>query len=126
MRIHEILNEIHNKDRGKPGKVNPDFDSVSTGMSSFDRIRNTDPYMQYRLGVALANANSDKPFDQESAYAENFAVVAYTDEEDEIITKAGKAMGVNKKTVTKKKSQEPKGANVASPTAKVKRNRYGI
>ena len=126
MRIHEILNEEQNKDRGIPGKVNPDFDAVSTGMSSFNRLRNTDPYMQYRLGLALANANSDKPFDQESAYAENFSVVAYSDEENEIINKAGKAMGVNKKTLAKKKSKEPKGTNVASPIAKTKRNRYGI
>lgn len=126
MRIHEILNEVQNKDRGIPGKVNPDFDAVSTGMTTFDRLRNTDPYMQYRLGIALANANSDKPFDQESAYAENFSIVAYSDEENDIINKAGKAMGLNKKTLAKKKSQEPKGANITSPTAKVKRNRYGV
>jgi hypothetical protein len=126
MRIYEILREEHNKDRGNPGKVDSNFDAVSTGMTSFNRLRNTDPYMQYRLGLAIANANSDAHFDQETPYAENFSVVAYTDAEQDIIDQAGRAMGVNGKTVTKRKSVEPKGTNTASTVAKPKRNRYGV
>lgn len=124
MRLHEILNETENKDQGIPGDVNPEFDAVSPGMTAFKQLRNTDPYMQYRMGVALA-ANPEN-FDQESAYAENFLVAPYTNADADIMKKAAKLMGVTPTTVAKKKSSEPDGTNSASPVAKPKRNRYGV
>ena len=126
MRLHEILSEEQNKDRGTPGPVSKEFDAVSPGMTAFKQLRNTDPYMQYRMGVALANAASEQAFDQESAYAENFLTVSYTDEEEDIIKRAASMMGVTPTTLAKKKSTEPTGTNVASPVAKPKRNRYGV
>lgn len=122
--MHEILNETENKDQGVPGKVEPEFDAVSPGVSAFKQLRNTDPYMQYRMGVALAS--NPEGFDQESAYAENFLVAPYTDADAEIMRKAAKMMGVTATTVAKKKSGEPSGTNTASPVAAPKRNRYGV
>lgn len=122
--MHEILNETENKDQGIPGKVEPEFDAVSPGLKVFKQLRNTDPYMQYRMGVALA-ANPES-FDQESAYAENFVVAPYTDADAKIVQKAAKIMGVTPTTVAKKKSSEPTGTNTASPVAAPKRNRYGV
>lgn len=124
MRLHEILNETENKDQGIPGKVEPEYDAVSPGVSAFKQLRNTDPYMQYRMGVAMAVV--DKPMDQESAQAENLVVAPYSDADAEIMKKAARIMGVTPTTVAKKKSSEPAGTNTASPVAAPKRNRYGV
>jgi hypothetical protein len=126
MRLYEILSEEQNKDRGTPGLVNKDFEAVSPGMTAFKQLRNTDPYMQYRMGVALASASGGQSFDQESAYAENFLTVNYTDAEEDIVNKAASLMGVTATTLAKRKSTEPAGTNKASPVAKPKRNRYGV
>jgi len=128
MRLHEILSEAVYGDgaMGTPGEVDPAFDAVNTGMNAFKQLRNTDSYMQYRMGIALAAASSDQPFDQESAYAENFLVGTYTPEELEIMNKAAKLMGVTPTKLTSQRSQEPPNTNKASVVAKPKRNRYGV
>jgi len=67
------------------------------------QLRNTDTYMQYRYGVALAAAaahEDSNEFEQESAWSENVGLVGYTDEEVELIRAADKLMGVTTDEMT--------------------------
>jgi hypothetical protein len=84
-------------------------------------LRNTDPYMQYRYGVALAgsraHAAGEVEFEQESTWAENLGIVAYTAEDEETIKLADKMMGVTGTRIANRTSTEAPGANTASPVA---------
>ena len=56
-------------------------------------LKNQDPYMQYRLGLAMASANDPEKFDSESALGRNVSVVSYTPEDEEILKLALKLIG---------------------------------
>ncbi|MEY2925019.1 MAG: hypothetical protein RLZZ337_1567 [Bacteroidota bacterium] len=82
------------------------------------QLRNTDPYMQYRYGVAVAAARAVQAglvtFQQESPYSENLVQVMYAPEDEETIRLASKMMGVTPTKVDSKGSQEPKLVNKKS------------
>lgn len=128
MRAKEFINEI--KLYGSFGDLNPDVSAVIPGAIVQRKLRNTDPYMQYRYGVAAAAARAfhagEVDFDQESAWAENLALITYTDEDEETVKLANKIMGVDGSRIAEKKSKEPDGTNVKSPVATPKKNRYGV
>jgi len=131
MRIKDIINENWNgKGHGKPGKVRSRVADAMPGAFVQRELRNTDTYMQYRYGIAVAAARANKehgvPFEQESAWAENLAQVMYTPEDEETIKLASKLMGVTPTRITNNASQEPTSTNAASPVAKPKRNKYGV
>lgn len=56
-------------------------------------LTNQDPYMQYRLGLAMASANDPEKFDSESAFGRNVSVVSYTPQDEEILKLALKLIG---------------------------------
>lgn len=109
MRIKDILNEdFMPKLTGKTSKIEADFDGVSPGMITFKELRNTDAYMQYRMGVAIAAAmNDNTDFEQETPYAENMIFVTYTPAEEDMIHKAAKIMGVTPTQAASRGSREP-------------------
>lgn len=131
MRFSEIITEASKpKDYGVPAAIDPDVENTIPGTFIVPELRNTDPYMQYRMGLALAVAQASKSrevkFDQETIWAENFITTAYAEEEQDTIKTAAKLMGVDVVQVTSTKSQEIDGINKNSPVAKPKPNKYGV
>lgn len=130
MRIKELILEFNAKTNGRPSAVAAAKDAALPGVFVQRQLRNTDPYMQYRYGLAVAAARAHKAgdveFEQESAWAENLAQVMYAPEDEETILLASKLMGVTPTRITDNASREGQGANTASPVAKPKKNRYGV
>ncbi len=131
MRAKEFINEAWSgKSHGKPKKVRDRASDPLPGVFVQRQLRNTDTYMQYRMGLALAAARADKAgdikFSQESSWAENFINVMFVPEDEETIMLASKLMGVNPSAITDNKSREPKTTESTSPVSKPKRNKYGV
>jgi hypothetical protein len=127
MRAKEFLKEI--KLHGTYGHVDQNVSDSLPGAFVQRDLRNTDPYMQYRYGVALAGARAkaehDVDFDQESAWAENFAIVTYTKEDEETIRLADAMMGVKATQIASPDSKET-GVDTVSPVPTKKKNKYGV
>lgn len=124
MKISDIINESvyhgyvgHLKDYGsvKHGAV----DEAIPGAIIEPQVRNTDTYMQMRYGIALAAAaaQKDPDWEQESVWAENMAMIGYTEEEVNQIKAADKLMGVKGVQISHKGSQERTDVNLKSPVA---------
>jgi hypothetical protein len=127
MRAKEFITEV--KLHGKFGKVDTQVSNSLPGAFVQRDLRNTDPYMQYRYGMALAGARANKDhdveFEQESAWAENLALVTFSPEDEETIRLADKMMGVKASRIASNKSTET-DVNAVSPVSKPKRNQYGV
>jgi hypothetical protein len=131
MRAKEFINENWSgRSHGKPKKVRDRAADTLPGVYVQRQLRNTDTYMQYRMGLALAAARADAAghikFNQESSWAENFINVMWANEDEETIELASKLMGVTPSRITDNASREPKGTSAVSPVAKTKRNKYGV
>jgi hypothetical protein len=133
MRAKEFIIEAgswNTKVHGKPGKLHKDLVDTLPTTYVQRQLRNTDPYMQMRYGVALAAALAHKEgavdFDQETAWAENVTQVLYAPEEAEAVKLASKMMGVKPTQIASNKSREPNHVNNVSPIAKSKKNKYGV
>jgi hypothetical protein len=119
MRSKEFIPET--KLHGTYGKVDPNVSDPLPGAFVQRDLRNTDPYMQYRYGLALAasraKAVGDVDFQQESMWAENLGIVAYSAEDEETIKLADKMMGVTGTRIADRHSKEAPGANTVSPVS---------
>lgn len=119
MKIKDIVNEAYS---GFTGRIK-DFGTVKKGIDQSipnariePEVRNTDTYMQMRYGIALAAAaaHGDDDFEQESAWAENFGMVGYSDADVEIMDAADKLMGVKSiKLSGKSKERDDTGTTSA-------------
>lgn len=83
-------------------------------------LTNSDFYLQYRMGVALAAAQSDynTKFDSASTFGENMVISNYTPAEEEIMKLALKLMGNplgKAKQVSTDSSEEATDTNKVSP-----------
>ena len=68
MRAKEFIKESKwTKLHGKPGKISTDVDDTLPGAFVHHELRNTDPYMQYRMGVATAAARAPRAAPQSLA-----------------------------------------------------------
>lgn len=127
MRAKEFLNEV--KLHGTFGHVDQNVSDSLPGAFVQRDLRNTDPYMQYRYGLALAGARAKAEngvdFEQESAWAENLAVVTYAKEDEETIRLADAMMGVNATRIASQTSTET-DVNTNSPVPARKKNKYGV
>jgi hypothetical protein len=127
MRAKEFLPET--KLHGTFGKVEKNVSDSLPGAFVQRDLRNTDPYMQYRYGLALAGARAkeehDIEFEQESAWAENLSIIPFSVEDEETVRLADKMMGVKATRIASSKSTET-DVNAVSPVANPKRNKYGI
>ena len=127
MRAKEFLKEV--KLHGTFGTVEKNVSDSLPGAFVQRDLRNTDPYMQYRYGLALAGARAKKEhdldFEQESAWAENLTVVTYAEEDEETIRLADAMMGV---TATRIASQDSVETDVEtkSPVPAKRKNKYGV
>lgn len=87
-------------------------------------LQNQDPYKQYRFGVAIAKAKSQKEHHfqdfESSPWGENQVVVSYGNIVDQYIDDALKAIGLtpsDKKLISTIKSEETKDVNKFGPVA---------
>jgi hypothetical protein len=123
MKINDIITEAYRGFSGSTGKysgsVKGDVDQSIPNAVIEPELRNTDTYMQMRYGMALAAAAAaqDENFEQESAWAENIGMVAYSDKELDQIKHADKLMGVRSIALTNSKSQEKPDVGTTSPVA---------
>ena len=131
MRAKEFIPEgASAKTHGEFTSLNADVDAALPGVWVQRQLRNTDPYMQYRYGLAMAAARADQAghmeFKQESPWAENLTIVGFTPEDEDVVKLADKLMGVKGTRIANSKSEESKGTDTISPVAKPKRNKYGV
>jgi hypothetical protein len=134
MRASEFVTEsVSAKTQGTSKPLPNHMDSTLPGVFVQKQLRNTDPYMQYRYGVAVATSRAiaagELPadsFSQETGFAENLAQVAYTPEDQETIKMASDLMGVKPTQIADSESQEPNLVNTTSPVAARKQNRWGV
>lgn len=115
MKINEILTE------GGTGSLTPAVARAIPDVTVLPDLKNTDPYMQYRMGLALAAARANEAgevsFEETSAWGENMSVVSYTPEDQETLDLALKLMpGVNADyRISTIKSEEAPDVQKTSP-----------
>lgn len=97
MRAKEFISE------GRTGSIAPDVALALPGAWKIPALKNQDPYLQYRFGVAIAGAKGAKQraedgvpdFDgKESGFGENEIVVSYDPDVGEYIKDALVSMGM--------------------------------
>jgi hypothetical protein len=97
MRAREFISE------GRTGSFTTDVGRALPGAFKIPALKNQDPYLQYRFGVAIAGAKGAKqraqdgvpPFDgRESVFGENEIVVSYDPHVVDYIHDALRAMGL--------------------------------
>jgi hypothetical protein len=136
--IKEVNQQIRDKKRavaeakshGEYTALDNDVDRALPGVWVQRELRNTDPYMQYRYGLALAAARADAAghvnFKQESPWAENLTLVGFVPEDEDVIKAADKLLGVKGTRIADQKSLEPSDTYKTSAVANIKKNQYGI
>jgi len=117
MRAKEFILES-GKSHGTYTSLSTDINAALPGVWVQRELRNTDPYMQYRYGLAMAAARADAAghveFQQESAWAENLTIVGYTPEDAEVVGLADKLMGVTATRIADDASRESTEVNTQS------------
>jgi hypothetical protein len=97
MRASEFINE------GRTGTITRDVGLALPGAFKIPALKNQDPYLQYRFGVAIAGAKGAAqrandhvpPFDgKESVFGENEIVVSYDPHVKDYIHDALRSMGM--------------------------------
>lgn len=98
MRAREFITED-----GRTGSITANVGRSLPGAFKIPALKNQDPYLQYRFGVAIAGAKGAKqraednvpPFDgKESVFGENEIVVSYDPHVVDYIHDALRAMGL--------------------------------
>ncbi len=124
MKINEILTE------GGTGSLTTAVARAMPTTWNLPGLKGQDPYYQYRMGLAMANARSEHPMHAASAFGENMTIVAYTDADNETVKSALKQMGPEyakgAKSIATEKSEEAPDVNEKSPVAPKRKNKYGI
>lgn len=121
MKITEIVTEAKAK-----GKVRKATRNSLSNFHSYPYLDNNNhPYMAYRFGVALAPSPNDITA-KEGPIGSEFATIAYTDADQEIIDHARKEFGFDTKKHSTRGSVELDKVNKTSPVAAPKRNKYGV
>lgn len=113
----------------KESKIRADVNSSLPSGYVIPKLHNTDPYTQYRFGLALAAApgeqdrakeGSGDDVGKESPWNQSFSIVDYSDSQSEQIDAALKMVGLSpsdKKQITSKGSSETKDVAKSSPVA---------
>ena len=99
MRAREFIVEVA---MGRTGSLQQDVALALPGAWKIPALKNQDPYLQYRFGVALAGAkgaaqrkaDNVPKFEQDNIFGENEFVVSYDPHTGEYIRDALQAMGL--------------------------------
>lgn len=119
MKINEIIRE-------SKGKIRKGTKQALSNINSYPYLdNNSHPYIAYRFGVALAKSPNDVS-QTEGPIGSEFTTIGYSDEDQKIIDHARKEFGIQRRTHSTKGSAELDSINKTSPTAKPKRNKYGV
>ena len=98
MRAREFVTE------GRVGSITTDVGRALPGAFKIPALKNQDPYLQYRFGVAIAGAkgaaqrakDNVPPFDgKESVFGENEIIISYDPHVVDYIHDALKSMGMS-------------------------------
>ncbi|CAB4128075.1 hypothetical protein UFOVP112_3 [uncultured Caudovirales phage] len=84
MRAREFISE------NATGTLQPSIADALPNTTVLTQVKNTDPYQQYRMGLAIAGARAKAAgeiaeVDEASAWGENMVVTAYTPEDQETL-----------------------------------------
>jgi hypothetical protein len=113
MKIKEVIVE------GGTGSLSPAVARAMPTTWELPALSNQDPYLQYRMGVAMASARSGEPMETESAFGENMSIVGYTEADDETVRLALKTMGKKyakgARSIATRKSEEATDVYKTSP-----------
>ena len=118
MRAREFIRE------GRTGSLAPDVGYSLPGAWVIPELKNQDPYLQYRFGVAIAAAKGRvarekdgvEPYSKESIFGENEIVVSYDPKTGEYIDDALAQMGLHgKKQIATMASEEMSDVVKTSP-----------
>ena len=131
MRAKEFIKE------SRVGSLQDDVASALPATYVIPKLKNQDPYLQYRFGLAIAGAKSDadrakegsQPFEPQSAWGENEVVVSYSNRVDDYIDAALAKIGLSpsdKKLISTPHSEEAKDVTTKSPVPVKKKNKYGV
>jgi hypothetical protein len=125
MKVNEIISEA------KEGKLTKRQLQSTKGVNIFnDGPTWASDYGAYRLGMAVASTDGkkDPEIDAESYIGKKKMAYPYSKEEQEMLKKAYKAVGLSYKDPNKgdMESRELDTTNKASPVAKPKKNRFGV
>lgn len=109
---------------GRTGSLQADVAAALPATYAIPELKNQDPYLQYRFGVAMAGAKGAKKraedgvteFSKESAWGENEIVVSFDPHIEEYIDDALAQMGLKgKKLISTRKSEETGDVGKNSP-----------
>lgn len=107
MKINEIIAESQGKFRAGLTKSSP-------GLKSYPDLDNGNvPYLQYRMGLAMASA--PRLADEAGPTGSQFLTISYTDADEEILNVACKAMGITAMKQGSSKSVELDSTHKQSP-----------
>lgn len=109
---------------GRTGSIQADVAAALPATYAIPELKNQDPYLQYRFGVAMAGAKGAKKraedgvkeFTKESPWGENEIVVSFDPHIEEYIDDALAQMGLRgKKLISTRKSEETGDVGKTSP-----------
>lgn len=122
MRLLELLNEI----RTSRAPFRKSVKSAIPDLRSYDDLNNnSNYYMAYRFGLALATSPG-REISPQGPVGNKFVIVDYTDADSDIRKGAEKNLGLKSSKKTSKTSTEADSINKISPVAKTKKNQYGV
>ena len=130
MRAKEFIKE------SRTGSLRDDVASALPATYIIPKLKNQDPYLQYRFGVAIAAAKSNKnrqeeqpEFDATSVWGENEVIVSYSNTIGDYIDDALAIIGLSpsdKQLISTPRSEEAKDVSKGSPVPVKKKNKYGV
>lgn len=125
------VNEIVMERKLKTGKIPKQYEKASTGLHTFsDAERSNTDYTHYRLGLALAMSDGKNKLDidPKTFYGKKHTAHPYTQVEADMLKQGYEAVGANHKDLNKGNlnSMEMDDTHKQSPTAKKKKNKYGV
>ena len=132
MRAREFIIES-----GRTGSITQDVGRALPGAFKIPALKNQDPYLQYRFGVALAAAKGakdraeegDQSFEPKSAWGENEIIISYDPTVDSVIDDALRMVGLtpnDKQLISTPSSEEANDVPKNSPVPAKRKNKYGV
>lgn len=118
MRASEFITE------GRTGSIQDDVAKALPATYAIPELKNQDPYLQYRFGVAIAGAKGAKKrnednvpeFNKETPWGENEIIVSYGIDMDDVINDALRELGMSgKRRLSTPNSEETTDVSKKSP-----------
>jgi len=120
MKINEIISE--------DSKMPKSHISATPGMKKHPNLDNSSPYAPWRFASMFVPSSPDFEHEPDKLGPSGQALVtaAYSKGDHEIIDAAEKKFGTRSVRMTSNGSVEQEDTNKISPTAKRKKNKYGV